>query len=157
MSIVYIALGQPYLTTGLMALYVALGLGSFSALLWRYDLPTAVWGLVVSAAFVAVLNFALLGRKLALSRRQLLGMLVRPVLAALLMSVVVVLLRNHWWAERPWLEQLAVLGALVLTGATTYVAGSTLLWWLVGRPPGAESMVLDLLRRRFARTKSGVK
>ncbi|WP_207537004.1 oligosaccharide flippase family protein [Sabulicella rubraurantiaca] len=81
----------------------------------------------------------------------------RPSIAALVMYVAVTLLRDALPATSP-----DVVGALMRTvmlvapGAVVHVTTQLLLWWIQGRPPGAEQRLLSLftsglqrLRNRF--------
>ena len=74
----------------------------------------------------------------------LLGLLWRPLVAAAVMYAAIHVVVPAGPAA---LRLLADIGI----GVVTFMATTALLWWLSGRPAGAETGLIDFARRRFAR------
>jgi hypothetical protein len=67
----------------------------------------------------------------------------RPFVACACMFVVVAGLRSVWPGQGILAAALEALVAFV-AGAVSYCLSILLLWWWVGRPPGAEAKLLEL-------------
>jgi hypothetical protein len=67
------------------------------------------------------------------------------------MSAVVLLIDHEIGPVSSFAGALACLLVEVAAGALTYIACLFALWVLSGRPDGAESWVLNLMRERLAR------
>jgi PST family polysaccharide transporter len=90
-------------------------------------------------------------RLLQFRLRDFAAVLWRPVLACLVMAAAM-----HGTAHEPSgtyvdLPSLVQLLLLVAVGAATFIATALLSWRLTGRPPGAESTLLDLIGSRLRR------
>lgn len=96
------------------------------------------------------------GRELGYSLAMAGAAMLRPVLAALAMTAVVLALRAGLPPPSGELGE-ALLRLLVLAGAgaTTHVGAAAALWWLAGRPPGAETRALDMARSALRRMIPG--
>jgi O-antigen/teichoic acid export membrane protein len=106
---------------------------------WRSAEGVAIARFAVTAAF-APLMLWLATHLLAIPARAVVAVLWRPVVAAVGMAVVVALLRPVLPAIPPL--RLALQAA---AGATTYGLLLAGLWWLAGRPEGAERTLLNSL------------
>ena len=85
--------------------------------------------------------------------RRLASVLWRPFVAVMAMSAVVLLIGHELGPASSFSGALARLVVEVAFGALTYVATVISLWLLSGRPEGAESWILGLLRERLARRR----
>ncbi len=68
---------------------------------------------------------------------------IRPVLAASAMAACLQLLDNFWTSPSPLVSLLLK----TLLGACVYTTAIVCLWWVAGRPAGAESFFLSSLKR----------
>jgi O-antigen/teichoic acid export membrane protein len=145
--LVYLALGKPRIT----AIFSALRLFVLIPLLiWGTRQGGAIgaaWAMVVSAALLWGVDFAILLRVLKLDLGDLLGATWRAIVAVLAMFLIVYCLRLSLPVSASFLSSASQLAAIIAIGAATYVAASLMLWRACGRPQGAESMVLATLRR----------
>ncbi len=152
-------------TANVKALFLALGRPDLVA--WR-DIPSAVvlvpaliagatlagavgaaWALVASAAVTFIVAFAFLRRSIAVGVTDIMRVCWRPFVAALLMGGAVMGLDMR----APDASTLLLLAETVvrgLFGAAIYIAACLGLWWLSGRPAGAEASVVA-----FAAAKCG--
>jgi O-antigen/teichoic acid export membrane protein len=114
-----------------------------------------VLGAAYGIGLVVVLdNLALVAavlRMLRLSARRLLAVIARPALATAVMALVL------WGSGLGWVAPPASAAAAwplllvaVPLGAVTFSATVLALWLAMGRPPGAEADMLDLLRRLWS-------
>jgi hypothetical protein len=76
---------------------------------------------------------------------------VRPAICAALMVVVVRLVLPEYSTAMPTAQAALWLLTGMATGAVAYTVLTVLFWLTVGRPDGAERVVLEKLHVRFAR------
>lgn len=151
-------------TANVKALFLALGRPDLVA--WR-DIPAAIvvvpaliagsmlagatgaaWALVASAAVTFTVSFALLRRSIAVDAVAVLRACWRPFVAALVMSAAVLTLDIRA-PDAGTAMLLAETLARCLFGAVVYGAACLGLWWLSGKPAGAEASVLEFVAARF--------
>jgi len=101
-------------------------------------------GVTLGTAVVIPLGAITLVRLLGFRLTGLLGVVWRPLLAGIVMVVAVRLL-HATSLEKP----LLTLALDVLTGAVVFLGILVTLWWLSGRPDGAEKMVVDAVASRI--------
>jgi PST family polysaccharide transporter len=139
---IYVATGRPDLQTRLNAVYLLI-LVPLMILLTREGLEGAATACVITAAVILPINFTVVLRSVQGSWRQIVRVMWRPIVGAGVMSVVV----RSWLAANDdaehVLHQLGLLVATVVLGAVVYFATVLLLWWLAGRPDGAERFALE--------------
>lgn len=109
------------------------------------DLRGIAWTMTAAGAFEAVGLLSIAMHRLGASPWRLAGDLWRPLLATAAMAAVLLVTGFGWDNE---IRQIgpaiaAALGAVIL-GAATYVAALAVLWWMAGRPDGAESYIVRL-------------
>lgn len=142
---VLLAVGRPKVMTILTiinlvilgpSLVIGISLGGLSG---------AAWGLVATAALNLSMSYTVLIRALRLSLRAMGAAIWRCWVAAAVMAVIVrvALSLPVPGLDNPWLQ----LGVGVGVGAVAYVAVLLGLWWLSGRPHGAEQMTLAAIAR----------
>jgi O-antigen/teichoic acid export membrane protein len=102
--------------------------------------------LLVAAFGLLVMGYL---AKRAFPQLQLWGMIrsaYRPIVAALVMAAAVLSLH----ATAHFVSPIAALMCKIVAGTIAYCATVVALWWLSGRPTGAESYLLEGIRRRRA-------
>lgn len=104
----------------------------------------------VSAASDAIFVGMLLHFFVPLKLSDLARGVIRPLLAVGAMAVGLQTLDAVWDSPSP----LASLAAKALLGAFIYSAVILALWWVVGRPGGAESFFLSYIKKAFAKRAS---
>jgi lipopolysaccharide exporter len=106
----------------------------------RWGVPgIAAARMAVTVLFLPVIFYTLM-QATPITARQIAGCLWRPALAALAMAAAVLLSGTH--AITPAALRLACNVGL---GAATFTAAALALWFLAGRPEGAESMLIAQL------------
>lgn len=107
----------------------------------------AVYGLAVANVFNLVWNMQLTAQIIDLQLVRQFAVAQRPAIASVLLFLAVAMLHRLLPVEAADLEGFATLGGLVCAGIVTYGAALGLLWLAQGRPSGAESEVLNLLKQ----------
>jgi lipopolysaccharide exporter len=139
---VHYATGQPSkqtLTTGIQAVTlfpaVAIGVGAFGAI-------GAAWAYLVHSIliFMPVCYWILL-RTTPIRVSDVWQPVWRPVLASAIMFAATKPMADAW-ATPETLDALPRLLGVISIGAMTYVCSIALLWWLAGRPEGAEKALV---------------
>jgi O-antigen/teichoic acid export membrane protein len=148
---VYLALGQPAIPTFLGALYAVVALSSVAVAVAHYDLVAAAWALLASNIFTAVITFGFLLRKLQLSLRSFLSAVIRPVAASAMMAVVLLAALSAFPGGAMLAYQFVALLGLVTLGACTYVLVLVVIWFIAGRPSGAETDLWNVARAKLGR------
>lgn len=117
---------------------------------WIGGVETAIQGLLLGSAIIAVLNMRMAGRVIDVSVLGHMLAIWRSLASLAIMALVVRALQIALPAGPGLASSAVVLIAAVLGGAVTYVGVHYALWVGSGRPWGAEARVLGLLRRRTA-------
>lgn len=141
---VWLALGKPRATTVAAALFL---LALFPALyfcLHRYGIIGAGYAYLMANAVTLPYGLWMSQRLLGFSWRALAAALWRPLAAVSLMYCVVQLTGQTLAGSAPGMR----LAGGVAAGAAAYACAVLAMWWLAGRPGGAESAVLQ---KRFSR------
>lgn len=145
------------------ALFLALGRPDLVA--WR-DIPAAVvlvpaliagagvagaagaaWALVASAAVSFLVSFGLLRRSIAVEARALVKVCWRSLLATLIMSAAMLAIGVSTTSGALLLAETL---ARCLFGAVIYAGACIGLWWLSGKPAGAEASALAFIAGQFS-------
>lgn len=147
----FMALGRPYWVAAMNLVQAVLILSLMAAALMAgYEVATAAWSLVIASLVTLPLGLFLVSRAIGLSGVDFLAVQIRPALASAAMAAVIWSLHGQWEAVTGTLDAMARLAILVPTGGGVYGLTLGLLWWLAGRPEGAETRALELLGlRRF--------
>ena len=145
---VLIALARVKWASAIIAVHVVLLVSFMLYLLPQYGILGVGYAAVSSLLFVVMLCYVALRIHIRLRVRQLLSMMYRPALSALLMFVLIQILFPQRWAESPWLYQVLQLMAAVTLGAICYVLVLGLLWLLASRPDGPELKILRIVHNR---------
>ena len=132
-----------------------LTLPGFAVLLALFGLQVAVLGLLATSLIWLVVGAVWLSGFGSIEMKRLAGALVRPISASAAMVGVLHLSRQYFVAEGGWGSMAGILVANVALGAAVYAIALAALWWVSGRPNGAERdlvsmipMPLSSMRRR---------
>ncbi len=138
---VLLALGRPKVITKLSALHIALLSPALITGIWLGGLAGAAWAAVSVACAGLVVSYGITLRVLAVSPLRLLRAVWRSWVAAIVMGAPLHALSV--WADHAIDFPAVKLLAGIAAGALIYAIVHFLLWWIAGRPRGAESMALD--------------
>jgi len=142
---VYMALGRPHLLVVVLGLTLAVLLPVLIYGVMHAGALGAAWAVTLSVLVMALLDIGISTRVLRLRLRRLLVPAWRPLLAVALMIAAVLEVRLNWAAPERFQDWLLLLLASVAAGAVTYIGTVAALWFLAGRPDGAERHLLDAL------------
>ena len=143
---VYLALGITHHTTSITIVHAAVSIVLMLLLVPQWGIQGAACALLAGTLITMPLTLALVSRALRVTFADLVGVLWRPLSAALLMAVGVVVAREHWGPATMLLEHALDIVASAALGAAVYAAITLLLWRWAGRPEGAERLVLEQLK-----------
>jgi len=108
-----------------------------------WGVPGIAGGRVLVGCLILALAIYSVACTTIVTGRDIAQVVWRPAVSALIMTAVVVGMRVEFTSP------LASLIANVLVGGCSFVALSYGLWWLSGRPPSVESIILDFLNSRI--------
>lgn len=125
------SIGQVFIFAALAILAIpnegALSIAWLRLLVAGFGLLTFFWLLINAFA----------GLRLA----EMIVSFLRPLIAVAIMAAVII-----YATPLAGLDGALLLGAKVLAGVASYALAIVALWWLAGRPPGAEAYVFDKIR-----------
>ncbi len=151
---IFNVLGMPYwntLTNAFQALIVLPLLGW--SLTRGVELSLAVWSYVLSSAILLPTTAWLISRHLHVSYRERITVTWRPVVSVAVMGAFVWAGLHHLGMATDTASAAWRLALLVPAGAVTYAACMLLVWTIAGRPNGAESQMLALVRDWVKRSR----
>lgn len=148
---VCLAIGKPRNVTFLVGFQAALTVLSLAGFL-RTEIPNAAgWALLTTAATIAVPNLYLWRRDLGIPWSKALGGLWRPLIACVALTATVTQLQAAAPPPESTARAIALLAACIGAGAGAYVVSALVLWWLAGKPVGAESYALAGIKSLITR------
>jgi hypothetical protein len=133
------------------AISVGITIPSFAIMLWTSGIHSAIAAWVACSVVTLFIGARMLVSALDGSYVPLARAVVRPVLAAIVMSASVSAAYSALAVGDQWATKAIILLGLVLFGALTYAAAVAVLWILVGRPRSAESELLFVMKARLRR------
>jgi O-antigen/teichoic acid export membrane protein len=149
------AIGMPRIpgTIAIARLFV------FLPAVWGLVSDHGAWGVAVAAALANAAVLAL-GLRISLpllgvTVRAYIGALWRPLVAAAIMAVAVRLAIERFGAVESSIDGLGQLAVAVGSGVTVYVLVLSILYFLSGRPSGAESLFMHRLTGIMNKVVSG--
>lgn len=148
---IYLALGRPRLVALLSVVQLTIALGLMTAWVPAQGAVGAAWSLLVGAASAMAVNYWLAFRHLSLAPTALLAVIWRPVLAGGLMAAGVGALAMEWDTGRSSLGAWVELLGLSSLGIALYVPMLLAMWAGVGKPQGAEAVLIREIRGRLGR------
>lgn len=152
-GVAYLALGNARLVAALSATKLIVMVSLALLLVPRFGVTGMAYAELGSAAIVAGISFAVLRRALVIPLRVLGATLWRPVVASAAMGVALLaaLQPVHAFGAAP--AGVLKLVLTLLLGAGTYTVCLFTLWFLSGRPDGAEATLLGHARRQLAKLR----
>ena len=151
---VYFATGHPRLKAAMTLLEVACFLPLLLLLVPRYELNGAAAALIITASVAAPVNYAFALKLLRLAPLTLVRELWRPLLAALIMTAVLLVVFPKSAVRPSSMGNLWAMIVAALLGASVYTLSLCTMWLSVGRPAGGEQWVLTQLRHLIRPTRS---
>jgi lipopolysaccharide exporter len=152
----YLVIGHTRLAAAMSAIKLVILVGGAALLVPGQGVFGMALAELVASGCIAVISTVVLLRVLAMPARVLVSALWRTVAASLAMAATMYAYLGSPLAppveHSPW-----VLGAAIGMGAASYLTYLFGLWWLSGRPPGAERVVLNRaaeLLKSFAPVRS---
>jgi lipopolysaccharide exporter len=144
---VYLALGITHHTTSITIVHAAVSITLMLLLVPQWGIQGAAYALLGATLMAMPLTFALISKVLRVTFTDLAAVLWRPLSAGLLMAGALVVARQHWGPAMLLLEHALDMVASAALGAAVYAAITLLLWRRAGRPEGAETLVLEQLKK----------
>ena len=134
-----------------LAASVAVRIPLMIVLVGQQGITGAAMAIAVSMLVEQALGLLLVLPRVGATPGAVAGRLVRPMLASLVMVGVMTQAGLGWGATAGAGAITLLLDVLlrIAVGATAYAAALFVMWWAVGRPPGAERDVLGLLGRKM--------
>lgn len=151
----YLALGRPHLATSILgARLVALVL-PIPFLVPRYGIEGVAMAEVISSFIGMVISLPLLLRILRIRVSEYTAGFWRPLIGSLIMGLTVHVAVDPVFDADHATDAMRVLLLGALLGAATYIGCVGLMWWLLGRPAGAEAHLVKLLAEKVRAKKGG--
>lgn len=148
---VLIASGHPQRVMATNALYVVILLVLFGLLIPAYGLTGAAVAALATSVLTTPAYLYHVKRSIGVPARIFVLASVRPVLAALIMALLLRWLLPAWDPQMGHGISIAWLFGGVAVGVGAYVAAVLAIWFMAGRPDGAERALLDRLRAALVR------
>ena len=126
-----------------------LALPAFAVLLALFGLQVAVLGLLATSLIWLVVGAVWLSGFGLSEMKRLAGALVRPMSASAAMVGLLYLSRQYFVSEGGWGSFAGSLIANVALGAAVYAITLSALWWVSGRPTGAERDLVSMIPMPF--------
>jgi O-antigen/teichoic acid export membrane protein len=147
-SSICLILGRPRLLVCVSGSYVIVLLLSLALLLPHYGALGAAWSFAIAAGVSLPVQLGLLRWALKLTIHRWIAAVWRAIAAAVAMHLIVSTLLSRLAPAENTVSQALQLLAAVASGVLCYVAIVMLLWFISGRPEGAESAVLRYIGLR---------
>ncbi len=148
---VFLALGRPKVLAGLQAANLVVVVASVIPATHRAGINGAALAFLASTLLLTPLTFALLFNAIKLKLKDYLAVIWRPVVCALAMYFGVSALSAVLLDNTNGVATLTSLLAAIVAGVGLYTALVSVMWWLSGRPDGAESYLLETVTARLRR------
>lgn len=149
----YMALGKSHLSfvTALIALLIFIPL--IFLFIGDHGILGVAYALMISSIFAAIISYILVSRVAQLPFGRIVGVLARPYTAAILMLAMERLwllpaLGNQW-------HEIVRLPLCALAGAICYFVALYFLWFIQGKPDGAETKIMEMFQKKFVRRLAG--
>ena len=143
---VFLVLDKPFLIAILATASVSTTVPALLVGIVSFGLVGATYAVMATTLISVGLNFFMVWRVLRLGPSHYIAVLWRPTLACLIMSATILALRTVIEAPSTVAGDAIWLGIFAATGVVTYAASELALWWLSGRPLGAEARLLSMIK-----------
>jgi O-antigen/teichoic acid export membrane protein len=154
-NVVYLALGRPEITAYQTALRVALIVPAMIVVVPEYGSIGAAWALFAVNTVVMIVDYVIVLRMVPLGLSNVLAALWRSAIATAFMAACVYWVQDSGLVHQEGVIRALALGVSTTIGVLSYSAIVFALWWLVGKPGGAEKYMVDILRRSSRRLVRG--
>ncbi|MCS6948604.1 MAG: oligosaccharide flippase family protein, partial [Steroidobacteraceae bacterium] len=145
MGSLFIAIGQPLVNSAFLALRLVVLVCALVLLLPRWGVIGAAWAELIAALASFLCSAWVTQQRARIGVRRMLARLWRPLVASAIMFAVV----GRALDAAAGASHLVRLLAGVTLGAAVFFVTAALLWWICGRPGGAERMLLNKAREWF--------
>lgn len=145
----FFTLGKPRIVSNVAMLQLAVLLPGLVFGVSRFGVIGGAWAYVASTAVILPTSYAILLRELSVPVSAFCARLWRPLLAMAAMVGAVRMAAARMPAADGTLDLVVQLGVLVGLGVASYALGVAALWWVSGRPDGAERYLLDRVSHRI--------
>lgn len=142
--------GFPGRVSVVNTVYVIVLVATLALFSMEFGVVGAAYAALATSVLLTPLYLLQLKRTLGVGIRSFVKAVIRPAAASLLMALTIQWALPTDAAELPLKYTVMWLGIGVTLGFVSYLAYATAIWWLAGRPKGAEHMVLGRLRQRWA-------
>jgi O-antigen/teichoic acid export membrane protein len=154
----FLALGRTKPFVQINAIHVVVLLTALVTLTGLFGLVGAAWAYVIAALLLLPVNLALIKSYLNLGTAEYLNRLWRPIVAATVMYASVRLFGPRMTLELAAVPEVAwSLAQCVSIGFVSYILADLALWFLSGRPEGAETSILNLVRASAERIRAAAR
>ena len=150
---IYVALGKPIVVAVLQCIQLTIALSLMLLLVPRLGAVGAAWAILSGALAAMVVNYVLVQRELKIPVGRLIGALVRPLVAGVMMTVAVIALGPLTDGGGVGFMASALrLCILSVCGLAAYIGCVLVLWLLNGRAAGSETQTIAFIKAKFSRT-----
>lgn len=145
--VVYYAMDKPRITAHISILRVCMLAPTMIIVIPNYGALGAAWGLVAINWFMTIVEYVVMYRVTAFTFADTVSAVWRSTISVVIMAICVTLTVRY--PPAPAIQESAVLhlALSVAMGFITYVASVLVLWWVSGKPDGAEAYVFRQVQR----------
>lgn len=142
----FMALGQPYWVAFMNLLQASIMLPLMASwLIQGAGMTTAVWSLVVASITTLPVGLWLVTRAINLSTWRFLAVQLRPACAGAIMASAMWFVLDWFGSSEGVIVAIAQLVTAFLVGGVAYLGALLGIWYLVGRPEGAETRIFEIV------------
>lgn len=149
---VLIANGHPHRVTRTNSLFVVLLLALLGGLIPLFGLNGAAYAALGASVLTTPLYLSEIHRSLGVPVMQFVRVGIRPLIAAMVMAGLVRWILPEWTIDTKLVISIGWLFGGVTVGVVSYSATILLLWFVAGRPDGAERILFERVRQRMTKT-----
>ena len=158
MGPMYLALGKPRIIAVLQCFQLVIAISLMLVLVPRLGPIGAAWAILAGASAAMTCNYAMVLRQLTLPFAHLLAVIWRPVLAASVMAVTLIVFASSAWPAMTGVGAATMrLAAMIALGALVYFVTIVACWNLAGKPRGSEVDLMTLAGSGVRRFLGGAK
>jgi O-antigen/teichoic acid export membrane protein len=139
---IFMAIGKPKITTAISGIRIIILLIMLFGIISFDNIASPALALLYSAAINFFISFAWLKYEVNISYKNMLSILYRPIIASLIMSIVIWIMKSFYFIQIDILN----LGLLIFIGASVYITCVYTLWVAAGKPETVEKSIFSKLR-----------
>jgi O-antigen/teichoic acid export membrane protein len=149
---IYLALGKPRIVAVLQCVQLVIAIGLMLLLVPKLGPIGAAWAILAGATVAMTSNYIMVLRELSLPLGDLLAVVWRPIVAALVMVLTLIALASSLWPVEtgPGLTAMR-LAVLIAVGSLSYAATIIGCWYFAGKPRGTEFDLMAIVASRVPR------